>query len=78
MTVGYICPGWYNPAFGAPDPWANYYGRVDPRGRGWPIAITRHSPSKLDVSLSEYTGVHLTDQALQVLADDAVTVVCPA
>ena len=74
ITVGYMCPG-ATTADGVVDPYANYYALVTAR-KMWPMSLTRHAPWKLDVSLSTYLGLHLSDEAYNVLATDAATVPC--
>lgn len=39
-------------------------------------AVTRHAARKLDASLYEHFGVHRSDQANAVIANDAATVTC--
>jgi hypothetical protein len=72
VTVGYICPG--NTFTWGADPYANYYALVT-KGKSW-TSMTRHAPWKLDASLFEYYGVHLSDQANAVLTNDAATIAC--
>jgi hypothetical protein len=73
ITVGYMCAGYT--FFWGTDPNPNFYALVT-KGKSW-TSMTRHEAWKLDASLYEYFGVHLTDQANKVLANDAATVVCP-
>jgi hypothetical protein len=73
ITVGYVCPG-YTSVWGS-DPYANYAATVT-KG-GWATAtMMRHAPWKLDLSLYEFYGVHLSEKASQVLAYDAATIRC--
>jgi len=72
VTVGYICPGSMT-IYGI-DPYANYYAYVS-QGRGGG-SIMRHAPWKLDLSLQELWGVHLSDRAYEVLSNDYATISC--
>ena len=72
ITVGYICPG-YVGAWGV-DPYANYYAQL--RSKSWTMSITRHAAWKLDVSMYEFWGVHLSPQAYDSLAATAATAAC--
>jgi len=73
VTVGYICPG-YQGILGT-DPYANYYAYVS-QGRGG-SSVMRHAAWKLDLTLQEFWGVHLSDRAYQALDDTAATTACP-
>jgi hypothetical protein len=74
ITVGYVCPG-LTTIWGA-DLLANYAATLKKSGSP-PITVMRHAPWKLDVSLNEIFGLHLPEQAYQVLANDAATIACP-
>src|SRR6476469_8016191 len=73
ITVGYVCPG-LQTIWGA-DLLPNYAATVKKSGTAT-ITIYRHAPWKLDASLSEILGLHLSDQAYQVLDNDAATIPC--
>ena len=73
VTVGYVCPG-YTSVWGT-DPYANYAAIVT-KGGGADGTIMRHAPWKLDVSLNDFYGLHLSEKAYQVLDYDAATIAC--
>ena len=73
ITVGYICPGSVG-AWGVVDQYANYYAQL--RSKSWTMSITRHAAWKLDVSMYEIWGVHLSPQAWASLEGTAATASC--
>ena len=72
ITVGYICPGLVT-IWGI-DPYPNYAAQV--RSNRATVTITRHAAWKLDISMQEVWGAHLTPKAYDALAEAAATANC--
>ena len=59
-----------------PDINPNYWGKIEGRGNKMTVAVTAHAAWKLDVTMYQYYGVHLSPEAFQVLNNDAATIPC--
>ena len=73
ITVGYMCPRPY---------FRLGYGSLcqrlhaGERKKKWTLSLTRHAARKLDASLFQAVGVHLSAKACHARTNDAATIAC--